>query len=262
LTYENTMTDCRRITERLAAYTDATLPPGEREEVERHLAACPPCRTEASLESGGQRVLRARAEQLRDEPLPPGLRSRCEALAASARADAARTPRSWLSRLVPATLAALAIIVIGGAIFFVAAQRSDVLFAAQLTADHTVCFRGHGPSDAPELDAAQVEAQLASEYGWTLHVPASRARDDIRLVHARRCLSPEGLVPHLLYHVNGEDVSLYVLEGVTRRAADVIAFGHRSRIWTRGDTTFVLVSSASAGNQLEAAAAYLMREAR
>jgi anti-sigma factor RsiW len=256
------MSDCRRITERLAAYTDASLPPGERDEVERHLAACPPCRAEASLESGGQTVLRARAEQLRGEPLPPGLQSRCESLAASARAGATRPQRSWVSRLVPATLAAIAIVVIGGAVFFLAAQRSDVLFAAQLTADHTVCFRGHGPADAPELDAAAVEAQLAREYGWRLHVPASRASDDVRLIHARRCLSPEGFVPHLLYHVNGADVSLYVLAGVTRRAADVIAFGHRSRIWARGDTTFVLVSSASAGNQLDAAAEYLRQEAR
>jgi anti-sigma factor RsiW len=154
------------------------------------------------------------------------------------------------------------VVVIGAALFFLAAQRSDVLFAAQLTADHTVCFRGHGPADAPALDASQVEAELAREYGWNVHVPASRPADDVRLVHARRCLSAEGPVPHLLYHVNGEDVSLYVLEGVTRRAADVIAFGHRSRIWTRGDTTFVLVSSASAGAALDAAAQYLMQEAR
>jgi anti-sigma factor (TIGR02949 family) len=256
------MTDCRQVTERLAAYTDASLPPGEREEVERHLAACPPCRHEASLESGGHDVLRARAEQLRAEPLPPGLRSRCEALAAAEQAGGARPHRSWVSRLVPATAAAIVIVLAGAAVFVVAAQRSDVLFAAQLTADHTVCFRGHGPAEAPELEAAQVEAQLAGEYGWRLHVPASRASGDLRLIHARRCLSPEGLVPHLLYRVNGEDVSLYVLEGVTRRAADVSAFGHRSRIWARGDTTFVLVSSASAGDRLDEAARYFAQEAR
>ncbi|MBM3819421.1 MAG: hypothetical protein FJW14_10465 [Acidimicrobiia bacterium] len=255
------MSDCRSVTDRLAAYADAKLPPAEREEVERHLAACPPCRNEASLESGGRTVIRARAGQFRAEPLPPGLRSRCEALAASAQAGgAARRP--WLSRLVPAAVAAMVVILVGGAVFFVAAQRSDVLFAAQLTADHTVCFRGHGPADAPELDAAQVEAQLAREFGWSLQVPPSRAQDGVHLIHARRCLSPEGLVPHLLYRVNGEDVSLYVLEGVTRRDADVITFGHRSRIWTRGDTTFVLVSSASAGSHLDAAAEYLMQEAR
>jgi anti-sigma factor RsiW len=256
------MSDCRRVTERLAAFADASLPPGERDEVERHLAACPPCRTEATLQSGGHTVLRARAEQLRNEPLPPGLKSRCEALRQQAGVDAAAPRRGWAARLVPAAAIAILLVFGGAAIFSLAAQRSDVLFAAQLTADHTVCFRGHGPADAPELDAAQVEAELAKEYGWTVHVPASRASENVRLVHARRCLSADGLVPHLLYQVNGEDVSLYVLDGVTRRAADVQTLGHRSRIWTRGDTTFVLVSSASAGTALDDAARYLMQEAR
>ena len=34
-----------------------------------------------------------------------------------------------------------------------------------------------------------------------------------------------------LSRVNGQDVSLYMLEGAARKAADLIAFGHRSRIW-------------------------------
>lgn len=253
------MSDCRRTTERLAAYTDASLPPAERDEVERHLAACPPCRDDASQQSGAHSVLRARADALRAETLPPGLRSRCEALA---RAHGAPPPaRSWATRLVPVTLAAILLIFTGAAIMSLATQRSDALFAAQLTADHTRCFRRHVGADAPGLDAAQVEARLAQDYGWQLHVPASLPGDGLRLVHARRCLYAEGRIPHVLYRANGEDLSLFVIEGVARPPADVTAFGHRSRIWTRGDTTFVLVSSSSAGN-LDAAARYLMQEAR
>ena len=81
-------------------------------------------------------------------------------------------------------------------------------------------------------------------------------------MHARRCLYGEGRIPHVLYRAGGEDLSLFVIEGVTRRPGDVAAFGHRSRIWTRGDKTFVLVSSESSGPRLDAAARYLMQEAR
>lgn len=254
------MSDCRRTTERLPAYADASLPPAERDEVERHLAACPPCREDASHQSGAHAVLRARAERLRAEPLPPGLRSRCDALA---RAQAAVPPaRSWATRLVPVTLAAILLVFTGAAIVSLATERSDALFAAQLTADHTRCFRRHVQADAPGLDAAQVEARLAQDYGWDLHVPASFGNDEVRLVHARRCLYGEGRIPHVLYRAGGEDLSLFVIEGTTRRAGDVAAFGHRSRIWTRGDTTFVLVSSESSGPNLDAAARYLMQEAR
>ena len=265
------MSECRRTAERLAAYTDASLPPADRDQVERHLAACPPCRDEATRQSGGHAVLRARADRLRAETLPPGLRSRCEALARE-HASAA-TPRSWATRrlralgasarhgLIPVTLAAILLVFTGAAIVSLATQRSDALFAAQLTADHTRCFRRHVGAAAPGLDAAQVEARLAQEFGWQLHVPASLPDDEVRLVHARRCLYADGRIPHVLYRANGEDLSLFVIEGVARPPADVTAFGHRSRIWTRGDTTFVLVSSSSAGN-LDAAARYLMQEAR
>lgn len=263
------MSDCRRTVERLPAYADASLPPGERDEVERHLAACPPCREDASQQSGAHTVLRARAERLRAETLPPGLRSRCEALAREqaatlpARQQTSMPPsRSWANRLVPVTLAAILLVFTGAAIVSLATQRSDALFAAQLTADHTRCFRRHVAADAPILDATVVEAQLAKDYGWDLHVPASLAEGDVRLVHARRCLYADGRIPHVLYRAGDEDLSLYVLDGVTRRAADVSAFGHRSRIWTRGDKTFVLVSSTASGPNLDAAARYLMQEAR
>jgi hypothetical protein len=51
-----------------------------------------------------------------------------------------------------------------------------------------------------------------------------------------------------MYHVNGEQVSLFMLEGVSRPPADIVTLGHRSHIWSNGGTTYVLVSSASPGN--------------
>jgi hypothetical protein len=203
-------------------------------------------------------VLRARAGTLRAQPLPPGLRSRCESLLKEhTRVPAAAT---WRTRLVPVTLSAILIVFTGAAILALATQRSDTLFAAQLSADHSRCFRNFVSRDAPGLDAQEVEARLASEYGWDLHVPPSDESQGIRLVHARRCLYAEGRVPHVLYRVNGQNVSLFMIEGVTRKDADVTAFGHRSRIWARGATTYVLVSPEAAGD-LTAAARYVMQEA-
>src|SRR5688500_16312448 len=107
------MDDCRRAGERLTPYVDEALPPTERAEVERHLDACPPCRTAADEVRGGRVVLRECADRLRP-PLPPGLRSRCEALA---REQArVRTVSSWRARLVPATLVALLAVFAGMAV--------------------------------------------------------------------------------------------------------------------------------------------------
>lgn len=252
------MNDCRRTVERLAAYADESLAREERDEVERHLSACPPCRASASEERAGRAALRACADRLRTAPLPPGLRSRCEAVARERAQGTARF--NWRTRLVPALLTAVLIIVTAAMIFALATRQSAALLAAQLTADHVKCF-GDTTPDASALDAADAENALASRYGWNVHVPPSQERDGVRLVGARRCLYAEGRIPHMLYHVNGRDVSLYMLTGVTRKEADVTAFGHRSRIWSRGPNTFVLVSPADAG-ELESVMAYVRQEAR
>ncbi len=79
---------CRATVSRLTPYLDAALPVPDREEVARHLEACPPCQVSAAKEEGGRAVLRERAAQLRAEAVPPALRSKCAAIADRARTRA------------------------------------------------------------------------------------------------------------------------------------------------------------------------------
>ena len=96
------MSECRRIGESLAAYADNLLEPAERSGVERHLAACPACRRQADKEQGARRLLRRSSQQLLNESLPPGLRTRCEALARERSAtERARFGPWWRVRLFP-----------------------------------------------------------------------------------------------------------------------------------------------------------------
>ena len=251
------MNDCRRTVERLAPYVDEALPPAERSEVEQHLQACPPCRVSAQHERGGRAIVRDRAPRLRDEPLPPGLRTRCEAIAREHAGGGARS--SWGARLFPAALTLALVLFTAFAVFTLATQRSNTVLAAQLTADHDRCFRRITPPDGG-LDAASEESRLADEYGWDIHIPPSSTADGIKLVGARRCLLTHGGVPHLLYDVNGHEVSLYVFEGVARPHGEVSTFGRRSRIWSSGPSTFVMVSPAEAG-ELTRAVSYLQQAA-
>lgn len=251
------MSDCRRTVDRLTPYVDEALPPAERAEVEQHLDACPPCRTSAAEERGGRTLLRERADQLRAATPPPGLRTRCAAIARDHAHPRPAVP--WGMRLVPMTLTAGLVLFTLVAILALATGRSNTLLAAQLTADHAKCFRAFPPAGG-ELDPQVAEERLSSVYGWDIHVPPSSPGDGVRLVGARRCLYGEGRVPHLLYEAEGQELSLFVLEGEVREAADVTTFGHRARIWSRGPTTFVLVSPASAG-ELSQAAAYVREEA-
>lgn len=237
-------------------YVDDELPSTERGDIVRHLRQCPPCRETAEREQAGRTMIREGAARLPVEPLPPGLRARCDALA---RAHAAGPSGAPLPRLVPALVAAVLVVFTVGALLALLTRASDTLLAAQLVADHAKCFASLEGEDR-EADAAQIERMLASRFGWNIHVPPSSARDGVRLVGARRCLYAEGRVPHLMYRAGDQEVSLYVLQGMMRRSADLVTFGHHSRIWSRGDSTFVLVSHD--GRPLERIAGYFMQAAR
>jgi len=256
------MSECRRIGESLAAYADDLLEPAERSGVDRHLAACPECRKQADDEQSARRLVRHASPQLLNETLPPGLRTRCEALARERSVTSlARLGPWWRVRLVPVLLTVVVMIFGASAFFSVATRRSDVLLAAQLTADHSKCFKLLGPPDGTSADARNIERVLFEQYGWKIHVPSSSTDDDVQLIGARRCLYGDGLVPHVMYRVHGQDVSLFVLPGTERKADDLVTLGHRSQIWSRDGTTFVLVSATDAGG-MASASRYVMREAR
>ena len=166
---------------------------------------------------------------------------------------------SCLRRFAPLT--AVMTVVIGIFLFSLATHQSDTVLAAQLTADHAKCFRLFATSDSPDVDARRIEQMLEHDYGWDVHVPPSSSANGVRLIGARRCLYADGSVPHVMYRVDGHDVSLFVLDGVSRPGADLVSFGHRARMWSAGRRTYVLVWPVSAGD-MTAATRYVMDEAR
>ena len=255
--------NCRRICDLLAQYADGTLTDAQRAEVKRHLDACPPCRAISVKECGARMLLRACAkrlqvEHLHETPVPPGLRTRCQALSAASHAT-----RSWFGWLLPIAITGL-LVAVAGSLLSVLTLHSDTLLAAQLTADHVKCFGLFGPKDGQTLDAAQAQQMLAARFGLDVHVPPSTpgsgADAGVQLVNARRCLYADGRVPHLMYESGGQDVSLFILEGQNRAPAEFNAFGYHTRIWSRGGNTFVLVTPGS-GASTAAAERYVTAEA-
>jgi len=161
--------------------------------------------------------------------------------------------------VIPLAIAAT-LIVFTGILFSVVTRQSDALLAAQLTADHVKCFFLRA-DEGQAIGAAEAQRMLATRFGLAAHVPDSSDRDAVQLIGARQCLYADGRIPHLMYESHGQDVSLFILEGETRPAAELDAFGHHTRIWSRGGNTFVLVSPA-AEEQVADAISYVRREAQ
>lgn len=251
--------NCRRICDMLVEYADGTLADTQRAEVQRHLDACPPCRAMAGKECGARQLLRACADRLRGaDPLPPGLRSRCQAATASGKTWT--TAARWWSRPSMRLAIAAAVILVFGALLSIVTRQSDALLAAQLTADHMKCFGMFRPEEGSTMSAAQAEQMLRDRFGLDVHVPGSSNAGAVELLNTRTCLYADGRVPHLMYEANGHDISLFVLEGQSRPPAELTAFGHHTRIWSRGGNTFVLITPADAGS-VASAAQYVAAEA-
>ena len=212
-----TMDDCRRTAATSHARTSTTRCRQESGPTSSGTSArCPPCRAAALQESGARtRAARTGARADRRRRCRPAFAAAARRSPASTRRHpCAATRRFALRRFAPLT--AVVTVVIGFFLFSLATHRSDTVLAAQLTADHAKCFRLFAQSDSPDDDAHRVEQMLDRRLWLGSARAAFVAADGVHLIGARRCLYADGPVPHVMYRVNGHDVSLYVLDGVTR----------------------------------------------
>jgi len=235
------MASCRDVRGRMTPYLDAGIAAADRQDVEGHLRTCQPCARRAAAEGAARRVMMVKAATL-SVSAPDALRERCAALAPR------RRERPWWRpvslRALSLATASLVVAGLAGTLVYAVATGSPTLLAAELALDHVKCFALFEPRVA-QADAAAVASQLEADYGWHLNVPASSPDDRLTLLGARRCLSTDGRVAHVLYRHNGRPVSLFMMPGTARPEARIAVAGHVARVWTRGGTTYVMVGSES-----------------
>jgi anti-sigma factor RsiW len=247
------MPNCHIIDPLVTPFVDGELPETDRRLVEEHLRVCPPCQSRVVAERAVHTIIRARAESLR-APAPEPLRARCRELAsrpldsASAAPPRARAPwdgfiprGGWASRVAPVALAASLTLIVGGAFLIQATRHSEVVLAAELTADHVKCLainRVLGTHDEP----AAVESSMMSGFNWPMRLPENPEREGMELVGSRPCLYGDGKIAHIMYRHEGNPVSLFMLPETSRAEQLVRVLGHEAAIWCVGNRTFVLLA--------------------
>ena len=258
--------NCREVENKLTSYVDG-LERSSAAAIAAHLETCAACRELAHAQSVARGVLRARGAQL--APMaPPGLRTRIIANmppepAAPQRSGGGSEPvLAWSGRLTAFAAAAMVVLTIGAVLLPVATIRSTAVLAAQLALDHLKCFTIEGGADGEPITAAQAEATLKKEFDFTVKVPASLGAERLELMAVRRCLYGDGRAAHVLYRLDGEPVSLFIIPGLTRPAAELSLFGHDQVVWTAGDRTYMLITRATSRNNLGRVASYLQNEAK
>jgi anti-sigma factor RsiW len=235
------MGSCQDVGRLITPYLDREAAAADRQAVDAHLRECQPCARRAEAEGTARRVVMVKAASL-SATAPDALRQRCVALAPKSKAR-----RGWLLlgwRAVSLATASLLVLGLAATLLYAVVTHSPTVLTAELVLDHVKCFALFEPRVAA-ADAATVASQLEADYGWRLNVPASSPADRLTLIGARRCLSTDGRVAHVLYRHNGRPVSLFMMPGTSRPEARIAVAGHVARVWTRGDTTYVMIGSES-----------------
>jgi anti-sigma factor RsiW len=268
--------NCEQVEEQLARYVDGE-PVDQPALIAAHIQTCESCRSSAHAQSVARSVLRARATEL--APMaPPGLRTRVIANLPqdlktprpqdlkTSRPQDLKTSRpqdlSWSGRLTAFATAAMVVLTLGAVLLPVTNIRSTAVLAAQLALDHLKCFTIEGDADGEPIPREQAEAVLRQEYGFTVKVPASLPAERLELLGVRRCLYGDGRAAHLMYRLNGEPVSLFIIPGLQRPAAELSLFGHDQVVWTEGDRTYMLVARGGLQQGLSRVASHLRNEAQ
>jgi anti-sigma factor RsiW len=237
------MSDCRSIDSLITPYVDDDIDAAAWRQVDEHVRRCPPCHSRVAAERAVRRLLHVRRADISQETASADLRARCLVLRAAKASGAAP---AWHVRLKPFAIAAGLVLVVSGAFLYEATDRSTRLLAAELTADHVKCF-GMNALLGANPDAAVIEREMASTFGWEMRVPESQEAG-LELVGARPCLYAKGRAAHLMYRHHGQPLSVFMLPQLTRPDASgtsletVDVMGHEAILWSQAGRTFVLIA--------------------
>ncbi len=250
------MSNCDQIDPLVTPYIDGELAAHDCARVEQHLQACEPCRMRVTAERSVCHLLRRSKAELHRARVPQSLRQAVQAgrpappvvrFPAATAAAAVGARRAWRDRRL--AVAAMFLLVVGGAVAYRATVGATRAMAAELTADHMKCFMVNNVLHTHE-SVAEVEAYLRSGFDWQATLPehepapAPAPHEDLEVVGARPCFYEHGKVAHIMYRHRGLPVSIFMLPGVEYERNLVHTLGHDAVIWADAGRTFVLIAKA------------------
>jgi anti-sigma factor RsiW len=248
--------NCSALDPLVTPYIDGQLPAADAAAVVEHARVCPPCRARIAAERAVRDLMRTHQHELQ-KPAPSTLHARCGQLASTRRATpapvAGRAPLA--SRLAPFALAALLVLIVGGAFLYRMTQISTRVMAAELTADHLKCAVINSIAGTEQASAV-VESSMSSRFGWQAKLPEHPEAAGLELIGSRPCLYGEGAVAHIMYRHEGTTVSVFMLPSSHRPEEHLGLLGHQAAVWTTGDRTFVVIARKSR-EELERIASFI-----
>ena len=159
------------------------------------------------------------------------------------------------TRLAPLALAALLVLIVGGAFLYRMTQISTRVMAAELTADHLKCAVMNSVAGTAQPTRRRRKLDVVA---IRLAGAAAGASGSCRAGADRRAAVPvrRGTVAHIMYRHEGTTVSVFMLPRSHRPEEHLGLLGHQAAIWSTDDRTFVVIARKSR-EELEQIASFI-----
>src|SRR5207253_8761506 len=111
-------------------YVDGEIGPRDRQVIDEHLRACPPCHARVAGEQAVRALIRAKKSVLCEDRASATLRARCAGARLASRFASLAALRTWRSRSMPFAMAASLVLIVMGAFVYQLTARSAQVLAA------------------------------------------------------------------------------------------------------------------------------------
>jgi anti-sigma factor RsiW len=228
--------------EKLDAYLDGELPPGEERALASHLQTCSACAAESLSRVQLKRAIHSAGQRFTPDP---AFRARIE------KSIAAKQPSRWSAFWLP-VLATAMLLLIAGTLFltFNSRRRGEQQLMSELADLHVATLASSNPVDVVSTDRHTVKPWFAGKIPFTFNLPELKDSPFV-LLGAKVSYLNQSPGAELIFRIRQHQISVFIFQeralgsvNIDDKVQSALSFTVRS--WSNNGLRYFIVGDANA----------------
>jgi len=232
---------CENWGEKLDAYLDGELPPGEARALSEHLRGCAACAAESLSKVQQKRAVQAAGRRFTPDP---AFRARVQASIEEQR------PVRWIRFWFPVLATATALLIAGAVFLTMNRGRSqDLQLASELADLHVATLASANPVDVVSTDRHTVKPWFAGKIPFTFNLPELQD-SPFTLLGGKVSYLNQSPGAELIFRVRQHQISVFIFQEqalANTRPDDAVrtALSFNVRSWSHNGLRYFVIGDAS-----------------